>query len=1107
MQPRGSDSTMADGRRPLRWVSRLAVGFACLLIVTCLAFGQGVTGRLVGTAQDQTQAAIPNAQVVITNQDTGLTWKYTTDSHGDYIVSYLPPGAYKVEVQASGFQNAVSSNNVVTVDQTTRVDFTMQVGKVAQSVEVKAVGPLVRSTTSDLGEVVDDRQVHELPLNGRIFSQLLVIAPGAVAQGWGNESESASGAGARSPITASVNGLPWQGTTYTLDGVNNMEPLNAFMNVTPPLEAIEEFKDQTSNPSADVGSFGGAQVNVYMKSGTNQFHGSVFEYLRNDALNARRWEANTKAPLKTNQFGGTLGGPIIKNRAFFFGDYQGTRIRNGQSFNITVPTQLMRQGIFSPSEGFSTIYDPQTGKPFPQLSNGSWQIPTSRFDSVAANMSGTNIWPLPNASGTVNNYRQNVSQKDSVNSFDVKGDYQFTNGDRLFVRESYQRRNLESPPPGTRFLFTWNVDSAPRDHNAAIGYTHSFSPTLLNEIRLGFNRFNTFHHGNSFGTNEDTALGIKNGNLAGFPETSGMANFWIGDIYQTGDPGWTNSLRLANVYEIRENLTWTKSRHTLKFGTDLKRVESTLTNPQGSPSGEFHFDESFTSSCTGQPNCTNPSGGDAFASFLLGLPFQINRGIVNTKPALRMFFGGVYGQDDYRVTKNLTLNLGLRWDVFTKPAERHNRQTNFSLADGLLHSATPDNRGPNVDTFTKGFGPRVGAAYSPDNGKTAIRAAFGISYFPDHFGATGGTLERDFPLFQDFTRNQQLPFTPFAKVGVDGVPGFVPSPVALTYVPPPNVNVYLVPRNFRQDMSEMWNLGVQRELTPTSALDVSYVGTKASHLYRARNINVPPPGPGAVDPRRPFFSLVPQISNVNLRASDGSSIYHSLQVKYTKRFSHGLQALVSYTWSKTIDNITIFDPFNDRLNRGLGTSSAPDIAHNFVASYIYELPVGRGRRWLASSSSPLERVVGGWSFSGISSIRDGFPLVMSVTGNSLNNTLDNRPDVTCSHVGKLGQPSASSFGIQWFDTSCFAPPQQFVRGNAGKGLVRGPGLVNFDLSLFKTEKVGEKRAIKFRADFFNAFNNPHFNNPATTLGNGDFGRISGTILTPREMQMGLEFTF
>ena len=1075
-------------RRPRNFA--LIAGTMILLSVANM-HAQTVTGRLVGTVMDASSAVIPEASVTVTARDTGYKWNYTTDGSGRYMAPSLPPGTFQIRVEAKGFRSAVASDNVVNVAGTTRVDFTLQIGAVSDSIEVQAVAPLVRSTTSEMGETIEMRQLQVMPLNGRIFSQLVQLTPGTVAMGATDSAESPSAAGARSATESSVNGLPWSGTTYTIDGVSSREPQNANITIAPPLEAIAEVKVQTNNPGAEFGAFGGAAVTVSMRSGTNEFHGSLFEYLRNDAMNARSFFAVTKAPFKTNQFGGTIGGPIIRNKAFFFGDYQALRLRKGSTNTLNVPTANMINGNFTAAEGFGTIYDPDNAAtPFPNN-----QVPSTRWDAVAAK--ARSIWPAANQPGTFSNgpsanFQENTSQSQTVNQFDVKGDYQASDRGRFFVRESYAKRFLLNPAPGNKFMGQENSDS--RNHNAVIGYTHTFSSNLLSESRLGFNRFYVFHYGNDYGIDENNILGIPNGNLPAFPESSGVANFGISGIQGTGAPASSNAERLSTTYQIVQSMTWTKAAHTIKMGLDIGRVNSTVTNPEANPRGAFAFDNSFTSK--------NGSGGAAFASFLLGYTNSITRGIVNTKPDVMVYNYSGFVQDDWRVSRLLTLNVGLRYDIATTPRERHNRQTNFNLQDGLMHLATSDNHGPNVDTYMGGLAPRVGLAYSPDGGRTAIRSAFGLTYFPDNYGANGGTLERNFPLFQTYTVSKQQTYVPFAKMSVDGLPGVVPIPLAPTVKPITGATPIVVSQNFQPDSAYMWNVGIQRQLTASAVLEAAYVGTHGSHLFRDRsNINVPLPGPGTVDPRRPYYSIAPQVQNIRLRSTDGDSSYNALQVKFTKRLSAGLQGLLSYTWAKSIDDMNIFWPYDDKLNRGVSNSKALDLRHVVVASYTYNLPVGKGKKLLSGASPIVESLLGEWSLNGITTLRTGEPLVLGVATSLLNNTLGNRANINCDGVG---MPKTVD---KWFDISCFSAPAQYVFGNSGKGNVRGPGVINQDFSLFKSFRIAEKKSLEFRAEAFNLTNTPHFSNPGTTQGNSGFGKITGTNLTPREVQLALKLTF
>ena len=1088
--------------------SKLLVSI-CLLMVVPVAFCQGVSGHILGTVKDSSEAVVSNAVVTVTNQDTGFTTKITTGSSGDYRVDNLPPGNYQVRLEAPGFRAAVSNGNVVTVDVGTRVDFALAVGSATESIEVEAANSLVDSTSSSLGEVITQGDISNLPLNGRIYSQLVQTVPGSVATGFGSAPEAAAGAGAAGSITASVNGMPWGGTTYTLDGVNNMELLNAFQTVTPALDALQEVRVSTNNAEATVGTYGGAQVNAFIKSGTNRFHGSAYEFYRSDALNAFQWRATQKAPYQGNQFGGSLGGPIFRNKAFFFVDYQALLLQNGISYILTVPTDLMKQGTFLKSQFPNPIYDPLTRNPFPTVTTAqgaAWQIPASRFDPVSAKMvSGATIWPTASdQTSTSNNFNANTTEPDDNHQFDVKVDYQFGNGDRLFARESFQRRDLSAPSPGTRFIQINDVNAQSRNHNAAIGYNHTFSPTATNELRIGFNRFYTQDFGNDLGTNENTVLGIPNGNDAAFGAT-GIGNFGIGNIARTGSQGWTNSHRISNSYQITDNFIKVYGRHTITIGEDYRRLQASLTNSDANKNGDFTYVSDYTSSCTMQPTCTGSTGGNQFASFLLGLPSVEDRGFVATDPATRATLLSVYGQDQYKLTRNLTLNLALRWDLITPAIDKENHQSNFDLTKGVLEFASSGNRGPNVNTYYAGYSPRVGFAYSPNSGKTAVTGAFGITYFPGNFGAIGGFLERNFPFFEVFNAQAQLSNISLTPLSVSGLPTYIPTPITAPVQPPVGVGVELMSQRMQPDMADAWNVGVQQELTPSTALSITYVGTKGTHLFRRRNINTPPPGTTSFNSRLPYqyFNASGQqyATNIGYAGADGSSIYNALQVQLKTRMSHGLQGRIAYIWSKEIDDMNLWWPLDDRVNRGVGTSQAPDVPQSFIASLVYQLPFGKGQRWLSDASRPTELLVGGWQLSTITILQSGLPLTFNAAFDNLGSGVTNRANVTCTTVKTIGSVS------KWFDTSCFTTPGPLQLGNSGSGKVRGPGYYNADLSLSKSQNIREKMRLILQVDAFNLSNTPHYSNPDTNLADSNFGKIGGTNGVPRQIQLGVHVTF
>jgi len=1060
-------------------------------------FGQAITGVIVGTVRDASGAIVPGAKVSAKNVETGIVSVTTTGGEGNYTFPTTPPGTYDVSAQSQGFSTSVVSKVPVEIQRTSRVDFSLNPGTTTEEVVVTGAAPLVQSTTSDLGHVVQSRQIESLPLNGRLFEQLVTIVPGTIQAGWSDFAENPSAAGALTPTQAVVNGLPWSGNFYMVDGIHNTEPLNAFISITPPLDSVEEFKVETANPSAEYGSFGGAIVNLTIKSGTNAFHGEVFDFLRNDALNARDFFAKSRSPYKSNQFGGLLSGPLKKNKLFFFADYQQLVSHQGQTNVVTVPTALQRQGILTEG-GQLPIYDPLNGRPF-----ANNMIPANRIDPVAAKVQ--DLFPLPNLPGLSNNYVDNTVNRVNAPQGDIKIDWQLTDRDHIFGRESVAQKAYTSPSPANRFMYG-GPNSDAFNQNAVVGWDRTITPSLVNQARVGFNRFNVVDTANAYGIDENNVLGIPNGNIAGLAYTSGIAQFnisgfGVGSNPLTGDPGWTNAKRVANLFDYSDTVSWVKGKHTLKFGGSVERIQSSLTNSQDDPRGIFRFDGNYTS------NQGASGTGNPYASFLLGYPYAVNRDFVNTVPAVRMTFLGFFVQDDFRVTPKLTINVGVRWDLFTRPVDKYNRQSNFDPKTGLIDIASSSNRGPDVDNHYGNWGPRLGIAYSPDGGKTAIRSAFGISYFPDNFGATGGTLERNFPFFTISRLTTPTPFTPFRTLSGDGLipPISVPYTAGGTVAPPAGFGVFYVAQKFKQDQSQVWNFSVERQLRGDMMVSLAYVGTHGVHLYRDLQLNTALPGPGPVAPRLPFFGVAPNIPTVDQRNGDGTSHYHALQAKFDKRFSNGFSFLASYTFSKTMDNTTnILYPWDDKLNYALSQGfKLVDVPHNFVLSYVYELPFGKGRKLLNGSTGVVSHLVSGWSVNGITTFQSGQPLGIHTGNNLLNNNGSfNYANINCTSV-----PTPKKLN-QWFDTSCFSNPPAYTFGNSGVGHVRGPGINNWDFSIAKETTLGaENRRLRLEGAFFNLANSPHFANPNTTTGNSSFGAIGGTRLPPRLIQLGAKVQF
>jgi hypothetical protein len=1045
------------------------------------AGAQATYGSLTGTVFDSSGAVVVNVNITVTADATNASFKTKTEADGIYTIPNLAPGVYTISANSPGFNEGRVTNAVVNVQQTTRVDLVLKPGSIQTQVTVNALPPIVETTTSDLGQVISNQQAEALPLNGRLFEQVVTIVPGAVASGNSDNAEDPAAAGAVGSVQAAVNGIPWAGEYIMIDGVHDTEPNNGYITITPPLDSIEEFTVETADPQAEYGSFGGAIVNINIKSGTNNFHGELFEYLRNNALNATDYFALTKSPYHSNQFGGTFGGPIVKNKLFFFMDLQQLLLHAGSTYLISVPTAAMRNGILT---GQTQAYNPETGQPYAN------NIITN-INPIAQAVA--NIYPLPNLPGDVNNYDTNVVNSENLPQFDVKGDWQLTAKDHILARETYAQRRYLDPSPGNRFMMGGPYSNS-ANHAPVVGWDHIFSPTFINDVRLSYMRFFLTEYGNDYGVNENNALGILNGNLPNLPDTSGIAAFNIPGYYETGDPGWVNSEHATNEFQIGDVVTLIKNKHTIKAGITYAFRTNVDTNPEYDPRGIFNFDGNVTSN-DGAANTGNP-----FASFLVGDPSSVTRDLVEDTPRVITHDVGPFVQDDWRLNQKLTLNLGLRWDLYTHPVEAYNFQSNLILQTGLLQFASPSNRGPNVNNNYTNFGPRVGFAYSLDNrGRTAIRAAFGLSAFNGVYGADGGTLERNYPFFPIVELVTPTPFAPFYSLS-QGLPVPMPTPYSAgaIFSPPPGTEVDEIDKNFKQDEAQVWNLSVERQLTNSIGITAAYVGTHGSHMYRVLQINQATPGPGDLTTRLPFYSIDPNLQDVLTRNGNGDIHYNALQAKVEGRLGGGAYFLGAYTFSKTTDDTdNILDPYVPSLNLGL---AGTDIRNNAVITYVYPLPFGQGQRFL-NGGGVGSAVAGGWSVNGITSFQGGEPVHVTTASSDLNNNgPSNVPDLTC----KVTYPKSVT---EWFNPGCFSNPPLYTFGNAGNTPVTAPGLGNWDLSLAKDTALRESLHLRIEAAFFNAWNNPHFGSPNSTFGAGGFGTITSDRLPPREIQLGAKLAF
>ena len=1078
------------------------------------------TATVVGAVQDSSGAVVPGASVTATEVNTNTKTSTRTDTAGNYVLTPLRIGNYSVAVEAQGFKKETRAGVVLQVQDRVRVDFALQVGALTEAVNIEAEVPVVQTESSSLGDVIGSRQITDLPLNGRDYTQLATLTAGVVkiTENGGGINGSTSASNGNAGGAFAVNGTRGNLNNFMLDGIDNNSNDNAGNILRTNVDAIEEFKVQTSNYSAEFGRSGGAVINATIKSGTNQFHGTVFEFFRNSDLDARGFFESpdqAKAPFKQNQFGGTLGGPIKKNKLFFFGDYQGTRVRAANTDIATVPTAAEIGGNFSGLLG-SQVGTDALGRPVYQgeifdpasttMVNGNvvrnpFQgniIPASRLDSIAHNAAA--LYPAPTVAGaTANNYNFNAPGKDTIDQMDARVDYNISNRQQIFGRFSLsQRTRFQSPPlPGLADggnYSTGNYFEGTR--GAAIGHTFTISPSMVNELRIGFNRNHYRDNIPSYGQNYPPA-GLA---VPGVPDNStvnGLTLFQPSGYIRIGEPGYTPTFSTSQEFQYGDTLSIIHGKHVIKLGPEVRFSQFNLFQV-GQPRGRFSFSGEFTAD--------SPSSGDGsgngLADMLLGDP---TTSVISTLTYFgnRQHTYGAFVQDDYKVTSTLTLNFGLRYDYTTPISEAHNRQSNFDFATGQLIVAGVNGASPGLTTMDKDdFAPRAGLAWSPAfrKGKTVIRAGYG-RFFSYQEIRTGDPLQLGY----------NLPFFFEPSFVSDGI-----TPVLTVSGGFPSLNlsqakfagVTSVDSRLHAPVNDEWNFNIQNQLPGNILFEVAYVGAKSTHLQVLVDHNQDPtPGPGSVQSRRPY----PQYGPFTSIEDHGNSTYESLQLKAEKRLSHGLMFLSAFTYGKSINDqpeICCNGPwpqnsYNLKSEKGL---SDFDNRFRWVSSFDYELPVGKGRRFL-NSSRPADLVLGGWHVGGILTFRSGFPF-SPLMGYDPSNTGSNGL-LRTDRIANGNLPASQRSPNLWFDINAFPLPTGYTFGNAGKNILVGPGEKTGDISIRKMFNLTERFNLEFRAEAFNAFNHAVFTQPDSNIsdGPGATGVITSTVIPQRQLQFALKLHF
>jgi hypothetical protein len=1053
---------------------------ALLILLPSFVSAQTHRGSVRGTVIDQNQSMIPGATVTLRNVNTNESRVVSSNSEGEYTIASLPPAQYELSVQATGFERPPQQFELL-VNQELRLDLQMDVKATGFTADGIVLTPdQLKKDSAAVGTVIENTQVIGLPLDGRNFYELSLLVPGAVPPAPG------SAGSVRGDFSFSVNGAREDSNNFLLDGVYNVDPkLNTFA-VRPPVDAIREFEIATSTYDAAFGRNPGAQVNVVLKSGSNDLHGSLYEFHRNAALDARNYFApgNEPAPKYIrNQFGFSVGGPIRKNRTFFFSDYEGTRAREGITRVTNVPTMEERSGDFSNSlQGIPR--DPTTGQPF---TDGV--IPPFFIHPIGRAIAA--LYPLPNRSARFANFVSSPTQRDDNDHFDARVDHLLSNASTLVFRYSFGDRRFFEPFAGpTLSLIPGYGNEVPRrSQNAMVGFTHVFSPKLVNDARFAFSRVASAVNQENQGTSVNRALGLPE--LSPDARDFGLSFITVTGFSPLGHESNNPQKTVTNTFQFLNNASYASGNHLIKFGADVRFVQQNGFRDVQSR-GLLNFSPfAYT--------------GVALADLLLGLPLVTGGARVDNAQHLRAHSYHFFANDSFRLRRNLTLSAGLRYEYNSPPVDATDRA---NLYDASTRSLVPvgTNGMPRggFDSDKNNFAPRVGLAWTiGDDEQTVVRAGYGVYYDTSPL-APGEALYFNKPYF-DFNLFFPLPGLPLTLS--DPFPAFFP------FALPDSAQA--IQRDLRTPYMQHWNLNVQRELGHNRVLEVGYVGSKGTKLLSARDLNQPQPS--ALPPGLPFVPRpVPQFDEINTIESRASSNYHSLQARLQQRLSAGLTLLTSYTWSKSIDDASNFFPsagdpnypqnsYDLRAERG---RSNFDVEHRLSVSYVYDLPFGKGRAYLADNGA-WSKILSGWQTSGIVTLQSGRPFTVALlreldnsgTGiSALGFGANDRPNV-------IGDPTLGEQSPErWFNTAAFTLPPPGTFGNAGRNILDGPGYQNVNASLIKNTALSETLNLQFRAEFFNLFNHPNFNLPDNFLGSPSFGQIT-SAREPRRIQFGVKLLF
>jgi len=1113
--------------------SRCVLFTILLLICSGKSFAQINTGKITGFITDSSGAFIAGVPVTAINDATSVATRAETSDTGEYLLNFLVPGTYHVEVKRAGFKTAVNSGVIVNAGGISRIDFTLLVGDVSLIVDVQARALNVATETSELSQTFSHKDLDTLPNIDRNPLYQMNLIPGAnndVGSGnYGtNGGENGSAVGQTRPQLASIGGVDANANSVYIDGVPNREPQNAYISLTPAIEGVQEVQVYTGKYDAEFGFSGSAVVNITTKSGSNEFHGAAFEFLRNEATDSRNYFGGgaPNTPFRRNQFGGAVGGPILRNRLFFFADYQGTLLKTSSTKFTTAPTAKMLTGDFSelyvPGQVddagniYGQIYDPKTrvfdangnvisATPFP----GNI-IPSTHWDSASTAMNAAKIFGVANLPGISNNLQYLSNNNQTAHQADGRIDFDRTSTDRIFFRYSVLDATNEYTTNVNQFFQDANVNSKSLNQNMQVSDLHTFGTTKTNELRLAFNRSNVKTGLASQSQNWNNTFGIPNGNL-GDAGTQGLAEFNMQGVPSIATPDWVGYI-VSNTISATDNFTWTKGRHLIKVGTNINHVVDVSADTIGgdNPRGTLSFDEAMTSydgigwNGGGDPSKALAVQPIGYASFLLGTMTSSARAhFIKGAPYQSYWQSAWYAQDDFKILPSLTLNLGLRYELVSRPVERHNRQSNWDTRTNQLVVATSSDRSPALGLDNNDWGPRVGFAWTPDHGKTSIRGGYGISYWMAYWSGPLTILGLTYPNYAKEVFLTPNNLTPSLQLSTDGLPlasaQYDPSG---NLIIPDGALIRGAEYNWKNQRVDQANLNIEREIRPGMIIDIGYLNVRGMHNNHSTNINQAPPTPQGTDynTERPLHSTYPQLGDLPISESIASSRYDALTARFTANISRSVTINASYAHGRSFSNGNNLDQTN--INQYYGPTQQ-DIAHIFNSQFTVELPVGHGRRYLGDSNRFVDALLGGWQFSGFLHVRSGARFdVTSGDSTSLNNGQTNRPD-------RIGSGQLSNRNVnQWFDTSAFvihSTPMTY--GTSGINPLHSDGQQQLDSSISKIFHITERQELQFRADAFNTFNHPNFAAPDAIVGDSAEGQVTSTSVDNRRLQFSLRYSF